>query len=77
MVSSLNRYSEDLDFTLNGYYDDFDIKYYFKCINEVALSYGFELEISSKLKKINTPIESAFAKLNTYQTLIKLKLVIL
>ena len=31
------------------------------------------MEISYKTKKIDTPIESAFAKLNTYQTLIKLK----
>ena len=69
----LNRYSEDLDFTLHERDDDFNLEYYFKSINEVASSYGLELEFSTKIKKVETPIESAFAKLNTYQTLIKLK----
>lgn len=69
----LNRYSEDLDFTLNEKDENFNFEQYFKTINEVALSYGLELEIFYKTKKIDTPIESAFAKLNTYQTLIKLK----
>ena len=69
----LNRYSEDLYFTLNEKEENFNFEQYFKTINEVALSYGLELEISYKTKKIDTPIESAFAKLNTYQTLIKLK----
>ena len=69
----LNRYSEDLDFTLNEKVENFDFEYYFKSINDVASSYGLELEFSTKVKKVETPIESAFAKLNTYQTLIKLK----
>lgn len=69
----LNRYSEDLGFTLNEKDENFNFEQYFKTINEVALSYGLELEISYKTKNIDTPIESAFAKLNTYQTLIKLK----
>ena len=70
----LNRYSEDLDFTLNEKDENFDFEKYFKYINEVALSYGLELEVSYKSKKIETPIESAFAKLNTFQTFIKLKI---
>ena len=69
----LNRYSEDLDFTLNEKDENFDFEYYFKSINDVASSYGLELEFSTKVKKVETPIESAFAKINTYQTLIKLK----
>ena len=69
----LNRYSEDLDFTLNEKVENFDFEYYFKSINDVASSYGLELEFSTKVKMVETPIESAFAKLNTYQALIKLK----
>ncbi len=70
----LNRYSEDLDFTLNNADEDFSIERYTDKIREVALSYGLDLEIVTKNKKIITPIESAFAKLNTYQTFISLKL---
>ena len=69
----LNRYSEDLDFTLNEKDEKFNFNQYFKVIKDVALSYGLELEISYKEKKADTPIESDFAKLNTYQTMIKLK----
>ena len=70
----LNRYSEDLDFTLVKKNLNFSLDPYLKSIREVALSYGFELEINTKIKTNNTPIESAFAKVNTYQTFINLKL---
>lgn len=71
---SLNRYSEDLDFTLNEENNNFSLVPFVKKIEEVASSYGLELTIQSKNKTINTPIESAFAKLNTYQAFISLKL---
>lgn len=70
----LNRYSDDLDFTLNDVNPNFSIEPYIDKIKEVALSYGLDLEIFTKNKKVETPIESAFAKLNTYQTFISLKL---
>lgn len=70
----LNRYSEDLDFTLNYVDEKFSFVPYLEAINNVALSYGLELEISAVQKQISSPIESAFAKLNTYQTFINLKL---
>ncbi len=70
----LNRYSEDLDFTLNDVDEEFTLEPYVESIIKVAKSYGIELEISIKQKQISTPIESAFAKLNTYQTFINLKL---
>lgn len=70
----LNRYSEDLDFTLNEIDDDFTLEPYLKYVNEIALSYGIRLDISTKYKAVKTPIESAFAKLNKYQTFISLHL---
>ena len=70
----LNRFSEDLDFTLNEVNESFTLKPYIKSIKEVALSYGFNINVEIKSKKINTPIESAFAKLNTYMTFISAKL---
>ena len=66
----LNRYSEDLDFTLNAVDDSFSLTPYIESIINVAKSYGIDLNIEVKNKKIKTPIESAFAKLNTYQTFI-------
>ena len=70
----LNRFSEDLDFMLNEVNESFTLKPYIKSIKEVALSYGFNINVEIKSKKINTPIESSFAKLNTYQTFISLNL---
>ena len=46
----LNRYSEDLDFTLNSKEEDFSLEPYLKYINDIALSYGLELNISTKIK---------------------------
>lgn len=70
----LNRYSEDLDFTLNEKNEDFTLDPYLESIKTVGLSYGLDFEVSSKSKKIKTPIESAFCKLNTYQTFIHLRM---
>ena len=71
---NLNRYSEDLDFTLNNAKPYFSIEIYTSKIKKVGLAYGLELEIMIKNQKTKSPIESAFAKLNTYQTFISLKL---
>ena len=71
---ALNRYSEDLDFTLNQKDETFTLEPFTKKIKEVAEGYGIKLDIETKSKKVLTPIESAFAKLNTYQTFIALKL---
>ena len=66
----LNRYSEDLDFTLNEADESFSLTPYVQSIINVAKSYGIDLNVEVKSKKIETPVESAFAKLNTYQTFI-------
>lgn len=70
----LNRFSEDLDFTLNDAEDSFSMEPYIKTIKEIANSYGLSMDVSLKQKAIDTPVESAFAKLNTYQTFITLNL---
>jgi len=70
----LNRYSEDLDFTLNKTDKCFKIDKFTNKIKEVALSCGLDLEIVTKNKETKSPIESAFAKLNTYQAFVSLKL---
>lgn len=69
----LNRYSEDLDFTLNERNDNFSFEPYIKSIKEVAASYNLDVKIDIKNKINKTPIESAFLKLETYKTFIELK----
>lgn len=70
----LNRYSEDLDFTLNKQDSSFSLKPFMKSIIDTCASYGLEVTVDIKNKKVNTPIESTFAKLNTYMTFISAKL---
>lgn len=66
----LNRYSEDLDFTLNAVDESFSLAPYIHSIVNVAKSYGIDLNVEVKSKKIETPIESASTKLNTFQMFI-------
>ena len=70
----LNRYSEDLDFTLNKQDPSFSLKPFMKSIIDTCATYGLEVNVDIKTKKVNTPIESVFAKLNTYTTFINAKL---
>ena len=71
VLYGLDRFSEDLDFTT--------LHQSFKGINlyrkkiEIALeSYGFEFEFFEKLKRYNTPIDSAFIRGNTNVNLLKI-----
>lgn len=70
----LKRYSEDLDFTLNKKDETFSLQPYIKFIKEVSESYGINFDFSVREKVNQTPIESAFAKVNTYETFITLKI---
>lgn len=45
-----------------------------KSIIDTCASYSLEVTVDIKNKKVNTPIESTFAKLNTYMTFISAKL---
>lgn len=69
----IDRYSEDLDFTLNNKDKSFRIDPYLVAIENEAKSFGLNLDVSIKKKTIETPIESAFAKTNTYNALLEFK----
>lgn len=66
----MNRYSEDLDFSLLVADEKFDIKKYFKPINDVVNSLGLNFEVSKKNKTESSNIESSFIKGNTKETII-------
>lgn len=74
MFYGLNRYSEDLDFSLNEVDESFSLEPYINSIKEVALSYGLDMSIEIKQKNSKVPIKSAFAKLNTDQAFISLNI---
>lgn len=66
----MNRFSEDLDFSLLVADDTFDISEYFKPISDVVSSLGLNFEVSKKDKTTSSTIDSAFIKGNTKETII-------
>ena len=61
----LDRFSEDMDFSLLESNKAFSLTPYFKSIVNEFESVGLDVEISQKDKKSNTQVESAFLKQTT------------
>lgn len=61
----LNRFSEDLDFTLLNPDESFSFEKYIPAIYQTVESMGLKFEITSKDKIIDTNIKSAFLKGNS------------
>lgn len=68
----LDRYSEDLDFSLNFKDDSFSLEKYVNAIKEEFNILGLDVDINLKQKKGASPVESAFLKENTIWGLITL-----
>ncbi len=65
ILYKLNRYSEDLDFSLIKPEPLLDFSPYYKAIVNELLSFGFEADISTPEKKNTSAVKSAFIKMNT------------
>lgn len=61
----LDRFSEDLDFSLIHADPDFDISAYFPMIRKEVGAYGLDFTVSEKQKTVDSGIKSAFLKGNT------------
>ena len=58
----LDRFSEDLDFSLKTPNHDFDLFRYFSYVERELNSYGLQVEITEKKKTTKSQIKSAFIK---------------
>jgi len=58
----LNRFSEDLDFSLLDKNAEFDIDHYCRFIKDELGAYGFKMDVEKKIKNFDSNIESAFIK---------------
>jgi predicted nucleotidyltransferase component of viral defense system len=67
ILYGLDRFSEDLDFTLLKSDPEFDFTPYLEGMKKELASFGFEMEVLQKKKNIETSILSAFMKMNTIQ----------
>lgn len=61
----LDRFSEDLDFSLLEENQNFDLAKYFPILEKEVKSFGLNVEITEKEKSIDSDIKSAFLKGNT------------
>lgn len=66
----LDRFSEDLDFSLIEKTPDFDLNPYLKAIENEVNAYGLNMRSEMKLKTKESAIQSAFLKGNTKELLI-------
>ena len=67
---NLDRFSEDLDFSLMSENIEFDIKSYFPALEKEVRAFGLNVKFEEKEKTIDTNIRSAFLKGNTREHLL-------
>lgn len=70
MFYGLDRFSEDLDFSLMDGDPDFDLAEWFPAIEQETKAYGMKVSVESKKKNSKTAISSAFLKGNTREHLL-------
>lgn len=71
----LDRFSEDIDFSLLKESESFDIAPYCDFIKDEIAAFGFEAEVTKKVKAVESNIESAFIKTGTLISLLKIEAV--
>lgn len=73
ILHGLDRFSEDMDFSLLQPNRAFDIGAYESALTRELTSFGFDVHVEKKVKRLETPIESAFIKANTLVHLLKIR----
>lgn len=65
VLYGLDRYSEDLDFSLLKKSEGFDLADYSDSLKRELASFGFAVEIEGRVKQVQTAVQSAFLKADT------------
>jgi len=68
----LDRFSEDLDFSLLSPGNNFDMSQYTRAVRDELGAYGFDMTVTEKVKSKETAIKSAFIKGGTHIHLLKI-----
>lgn len=68
----LDRFSEDLDFSLLQPDPNFSLDVYNQSVKTELLSFGLDVTVEKKIKDQEHKVESAFIKANTVQELLKI-----
>ena len=70
ILHGLDRYSEDLDFSLLEPSSGFDLGRYTASLQEEVQAFGFDVRVDLIGKAVQTPVQSAFLKANTRNELL-------
>jgi hypothetical protein len=73
ILYGMERFSEDLDFSLLKPMTDFDLSRYSGAVERELRSFGFEATMTTREKKDASPVQSAFLKANTLKHLLIIK----
>jgi len=73
ILYGLDRFSEDLDFSLLKPSSGFSFEAYGNALQKELKAFGFQTSFAVKQKSVKTAIESAFLKGNTYDLLLHIK----
>ncbi|NWF55381.1 MAG: nucleotidyl transferase AbiEii/AbiGii toxin family protein [Syntrophaceae bacterium] len=70
ILYGMDRFSEDLDFSLLQPMPDFDLSRYVGALEREIRSFGFEVSVERRKKKTESPVQSAFLKADTLKHLL-------
>jgi len=70
IMYGLDRYSEDLDFSLLKPLAEFTLQPFGDAVRREIMSFGFQVDFERRERSVHNAIESAFVKANTYRQLI-------
>jgi predicted nucleotidyltransferase component of viral defense system len=70
ILYGMDRYSEDLDFSLLKPEAEFDLSRYCNALEKEIRSFGFEATVTGKAKSARSAIQSAFLKADTLKQLL-------
>lgn len=73
ILYGLDRFSEDLDFTLLKTDDKFELDIYNQFIQKELNGFGFDVCVEKKIKRIDSAIESAFIKASSKTQLLMIE----
>ncbi len=70
ILYGLDRFSEDLDFSLLEPGPNFDLKTYSQALEKELAAFGFDVRVEERNKVIETAVQSAFLKADTVNQLL-------
>lgn len=74
ILYGLDRFSEDLDFTLLEPIDEFDLGSFGSSLEKELLGFGFEMHLEQKNRVVKSPVQSAFLKAETFNQMLVIEI---